>query len=290
MCIAPIVAAIKKCEDILGPDRIWVPNNEGQAYFLEHFYPHRNDLSVYNDKELRSWVSWVASELNLILADEGFSLRFEDFPPGNFGFLSILDVLVYWLQKGMVAHVTYEGEQFPAVRFSNDEVFSAFTSLDYPYPIGCVETKEGDRAFMTIADRSYSNFELVQKCHRLSTQPMEYFGANSLTFPMIDYDSEKSEPIDLSWLVGMHTTTTSGNLAKVEDAKQQSKYKKNEDGARFKSAVMGCVSITCVRMPDPDIIIDQPYLEWHMRPGAPFPTFQAYWTPDDWKNPGNLEL
>jgi len=160
----------------------------------------------------------------------------------------------------------------------------------HPHPVVRVHTESGDEVYMTIADRAYQNFELVQKVDRLRQAKECALSSESLTFPMIDYDSEKTEPVDLSWLVGMHTTTSAGQGAFISKIMQQTKYKKNHLGARIKSSVAGSVTITSMRQPELQIVIDKPYLEWHIRPGAPFPTFQAYWTPEDWKNPGNLDF
>ena len=287
MCIAPILAAIKKTEDILGAGRIWQAQNEDQAYFLEHFYKHHNNLSAYSEQELRSWVSWYASELNEILAREGSSHHFEEFPPGNFGFLSIRDVLVHWLEKGAMTKLSYEGNDYPAVYIGNDEVFSAFSVSGHPHPVVCIHTKSGDNVFMSKSDAAYQGFGLARKVDTLSLAEMRFLDAASVIFPMINYDSEKGIPVDLSFLVGMSTKTSSGDDAAIEEIKQQTKFKKNHEGARVKSFVSGRVSITSARMPAQPIVIDEPYLEWHIRPGAPLPTFCAYWTPEDWSDPGN---
>lgn len=184
--------------------------------------------------------------------------------------------------------MTYNNHEYSAVLIGNDEVFGAFMVDNHPHPVVCVHTKTGDDVYMTVADRPYQGFELMQKVDRLNTANVTFMDAASVTFPMIDYDSEKSSPVDISWLVGMRTTTSGGQPAVIEEINQQTKYKKNEEGAHVKSAVWGRVAITSVRMPAERIVIDQPYLEWHVRPGAPFPTFQAYWTPEDWKSPGTL--
>src|SRR3990172_12151982 len=99
--LAPIVSALVKTEDMLGPNRKWSAVNEFQSGFLTEVFSKRAELSKFTPNELRSWVSKNAAELNAILKSEGFDIELDPFDDDGFGTVSILDVVVEWLKQGM---------------------------------------------------------------------------------------------------------------------------------------------------------------------------------------------
>lgn len=294
MVVSPIVAALVKTEDILGKDRKWNVVNDVQAHFLEQFFSKREELRGFSEKELRSWASWVAAELNEILEKEGFDIRLQDFAPNEFGVVSILDVLVEWLVEGEKTRLYIDDANYPAVKMEPEAeveggfktIFEVYTSSQHPYPVAMLHTKSGDRLYMTIADRPYQDFKLISRIDEIRNdlQRDQYY--DWLMFPMVDLNHE----VDISWLKNMQTTVEgSGEEAIISDALQQTKFKMNELGARVKSAVAIKVTITSVRR-EMGLIIDKPFFLWIEREGMLIPVMYAHIDEGDWKNPGNLDM
>ena len=233
----------------------------------------------------------IAENLNRILAEEGFSLRFDRFNPGEFGVLSILDVTVAWLKEGKVLP-TFGQRRTPGVlikpttEIDNRPVvlFSGFRTAIHPYPIARVHTKSGDNVHMTIANSERSDFDLIERIDALHTSDC-YLGVfSSLLFPMVDFEETKN----LDWLIGLETTgQPSFRIAK---AAQQTKFKMNHTGARAKDAVTLTMRSTMALAGPPPLVIDEPFLLWIERPGLEKPIFYAYLDQTTWKDPGGLEM
>ncbi|MDP3779370.1 MAG: hypothetical protein Q8R30_05005 [bacterium] len=294
MVIPPILSALVKSEDVLGAGRVWSAVNALQSRFLDDFFIRRAELFCFSEKELRAWASMVAADLNEILAREGFSIRLSDFNPGQFGVVSILDVMAEWLV--MAGHVSMPvGKQlYPAVhmlptRLIEDirvGLFNAAMSSAHPHPLVRLNTKSGDSVCMTIADHVYDDFELMSRIDDIRCRSVVTpISASWLMFPMVDLDLETS----LDWMVGMHTVAANGDQAKIISAVQQTKFKMNHLGARVKSAVGMGFATTSVRVDVAEpIIIDEPFFLWIERPGLQFPLMYGYIDEQNWNDPGDI--
>ena len=302
MVMLPIVAALAKSEDILGKNRIWKAVNNSQKEFLNKFFSKRDEIANFSEDELKSWVSLVASELNEILVKEGFDIKLEDFKEGEFGVVSILDVLVEWLKEGMKTRILFDNKEYPAVRLNRyAEIDSASTELasvytpnfldytlnDYLHPIASVATKSGDKVWMTVADKRLGGFKLISRIEKLRTSisknPVKtHF--DRLIFPMVDLNQK----VDISWLTGMLTSFETGCKYKISQALQQTKFKMNQFGAHVKSAVAIAIRATSARLTT-ELMIDKPFYLWIERNGVSYPILYAYIDADDWKNPGDLK-
>ncbi|MBI5732577.1 hypothetical protein HY967_01285 [Candidatus Jorgensenbacteria bacterium] len=286
MVVAPIIAALVKSEDILGKDRKWGAVNSLQTLFLKKYFSSKNELSKFSSQELRSWVSLMASELNEILAKEGFDIRLEDFGGGEFGVVSILDVLVEWMTKGTKASIWNNGNYYPGVRMTSD--FSVFRSKYHSWPIAAVYTKSGDYVYMTVAGEESDGFNLLERIERIGSGLREDSGYEYVEFPMIDLNHE----VDIKWLRGMQTNQVdTWSLYQISQALQQTKFKMNEFGARVKSAVAIGVFLSTVAPPPPKaLIIDKPFYLWIERDGVSAPIIAARFDLDVWKDPGSLSM
>ena len=65
--VAPILKALIEVENYASGVDFWRANNEQQRIFLKSFYPHRQELERFSNKELKAWASTNAEELNRIL-------------------------------------------------------------------------------------------------------------------------------------------------------------------------------------------------------------------------------
>lgn len=93
---------------------------------------------------------------------------------------------------------------------------------------------------------------------------------------------------DLSWLVGLWTTSTAGQRATIAEAKQQSILKVNHKGALARSGAGATIHLESLVVGN-ELIINRPFLFWIARDGYPLPLFAAVIDYADWKNPGKLE-
>lgn len=297
MVVSPIIAALVKSEDILRKNRKWNAVNDTQAHFLEKFFPTREELSKFSEKELRSWASWVAAELNKILEGEGFDIRLEEFKPNTFGVVSILKLMVEWIVKGERDQLVVEGTDYPAVKMEPTTlgevggelkvvtIFEAYTSSQDFHPVAMLHTKSGDKVYMTIADGPVQDFGLMARINeiRSSLEPAER-RYDWLKFPMVDLNQE----VDITWLKDMWTTIgDSKDKAYISQALQQTKFKMNEFGARVESAVAVAATLEAVFV-EQGLEIDKPFFLWIEREGVSIPVIYAYIDQDDWEDPGNL--
>ena len=283
--MSPINGVLGKSEDILGKDRLWNPVNNEQYHFLTDFFSKRDHLRGFSEKEFRNWVSRIASELNEVLRREGFDIQLQDFQDGEFGIVSILDVLVEWLVRGMKTEIYVNDTEYPAVRLENT-AFEPYTSFGHRHPIAMLYTKSGDKVYMTIADRPYRDFGLIDRINGIRGDLRRASRYDYLKFPMVNLNHQ----VDISWLKGMWTIdANSGQRAEISQALQQVKFKMNETGARVKSAVAIGVRFVSALSNQP-LVIDKPFFLWIEREGMSTPIIYAYIDQEDWKDPGNLDL
>jgi len=296
ICLWPIVAALSKALLFLqlpvAPAQ-FTPVLEIQNEFIYTYFAKGYDkLNAFDDQELRSWASTDANELNAILKKEGFAIELEQFGQDGFGVVSILDVLVKWLEKGKKSTIDADGKQYDAVKMH--EGFIVYSSPHHPYPLLCVSTKSGDQVWMTIADEPLPGFRLLEKINDIK-KDIQLVHYDDVKFPMIDYDQEN----DISWLLGLKLLST----YRISQARQQTKFKMNEEGAHVKSAVALGFEKCCIRQISKHLVIDKPFYLWIERPtvvfdqqikrvapNLPFPILAGYFDTDCWKNPGTLSL
>jgi hypothetical protein len=306
VCVAPIMAALAGTGDILGEGRLWRPQNRSQERILE-LLKMRSSLDSFFDKEaegevghreLRYWVDWVAERLNRILREEGFSIQLEDFKEGEFGVVSILDVLVEWFVQGGEDKIFVGDVAYPAVRMNSEgmvdgqhmSLVEVMQSFNHPEPIGMMHTKSGDRVYMAKSRASSSSprgFDLYTRVGGIQDGISTRIGGwAGMIFPMVDINDQP----DISWLKGLWTTTDDHAKAEISQAFQQTKFKMNQFGARVKSAVaISAMLMTAMPPEDPPwLVIDEPFYLWIERPGVPFPVVAMHVDYSDWKDPGDL--
>lgn len=283
--LTPIVGALVAAEEIIGKNRIWLGKSIEQTAFITDYMFKRNELSRLSTEELRTWVSFVASELNKVLAKEGFSIKLEDFGRDEFGVVAILDVLVEWLKEGETTLILAQNSNcYDAVRLEKSN-FRTYWSPVHEHPLAVVYTKSGDKVCMTIADKARPGFDLLARIHEINQSHLSAFPVDHIKFPMVNLDQK----VNIDWLVGMSTLTHDSRRARISQALQQTKFKMNHFGARAKSAVTVGVKIRGLQRND-DLVIDKPFYLWIMREGLSIPILTAYIDYDDWKNPGTLEM
>ncbi len=285
MVVSPIVSALVKSEDILGKDRSWNAVNDWQEFFLIDHLSKRKELAAFSEEELRDWIGFNAKELNRVLEGEGFDVRLDEFGPGEFGVVSILNVLSEWLEEGQRVVIVSSGKKYPGVRMESSSGFEVRVSAEYLYPVTVLPTKSGDKAFMTIAESEAASFSLLTKIDaiRRSLKPGSNYDYDCLKFPMVNINKE----IVLGWLGGLWTIQDDGRKAEISQVFQQTKFRMNQRGARTKSAV-ALGAFTASARKEKVLLIDKPFFFWIEREGMSIPIIYAYIDQEDWKDPGIL--
>ena len=266
---------------MIGPARQWTPTNDEQEAFLPTFLVARGELGRFSERELRAWVSRDAAELNAILEREGFAIRVPELGRDDLGMVSILDVLVEWIEEGDRTDLRCDGVRYPAVRL---DAFHGVTSPVHPHPIAVLNTRSGDRLCLTVADRAREGFDLLATIEAIrSVREPSSTTFRDLVFPMVDLDQQ----VELDWIVGMRTNDLDGRPVVIEHGVQQTKLRINLKGAHVESAA----AITMVTGMQPDfaenLVIDRPFFCWIERDGVTEPILAAYIDEADWKDPGD---
>ncbi|HTK09047.1 MAG TPA: serpin family protein [Ktedonobacteraceae bacterium] len=282
--IYPIVAALMKAEEFIGPHRVWQSVNRTQAVFLSEFFAscRQESLSI---AEIESIASFSSGELNRFLRARGFRIELAPLQSGNdwkeVGIVSVLDLSVNWSSPGLEMKVRgQDGKVYPGVYliFAESRFYRA---AHHDYPIVQLSTTSSDRVYMTRLDSALADFELLHKVQQLSDscQPIDDYG--EVIFPMVDLKQE----VDISWLVNLETTSAEGEPVKISHALQETHLALDEEGARAKSATAVIHKIGGVGVPKPLLVIDGPFLIWIERPGLMKPLFVGYITEENWKKP-----
>ena len=285
--IYPIVTALVKAEELIGPGRSWRATNQAQERFLkESFEPCRKESGSI--AEIESIASFRAEEINRFLSKRGFKIQLRPFAQNTqwkeFGVASVLDLLVKWLKPGKATTLkTSDGQSYAAAR-QDTEVSSFYRAAGHDYPIAQLKTTSSDLVFLTRLDHAAADFELLHYTRRLvdSIEPINDY--SGVVFPMVDLKQE----VDVSWLIDLESSSASGQPVKITQALQETHLALNEKGARAKSAFAATIVQAAYRTPRPDLIIDGPFLIWFERPGLSEPLFVGHITKEDWKNPGEL--
>lgn len=282
MTVYPIAKAVQEAEDlVLGPKRVWNAVNRNQTTFLEGFLVPCREEKI---PEIQSMASSDADALNKFLRDKGFSIQLQAFDENEFGVVSILDLLVQWLNTGTVTAIHTNGtdRKFPGVRIGGGEGVSFYSAPPHEHPIACLATQSSDLVYMTMLDDPPEEFALVAKAEELSREKKYSFEFDGLVFPMVSLD----QVVNIGWLIDMHTVRSDGRRAEISQALQQTKLRMNEVGARAESAA--AIGVRSLGAPPPDHIIDQPFLIWIERPDLVTPLFVGHITEEDWSNPGDI--
>ena len=275
----PIISAVWAAMGFVGLDhhKQLAPINPIQQMFIQRHISQKDALSKFAPDELGSWVSDDYMYLNRILKDEGFGIQLDPFAPGDFGVVSILDVLVEWLHEGSKTIVHNNHIDYPAVEHKKGAQIYLVDA--YPYPVACIKTKTEDTVWVAIADEPCKSFALLDHINKIRKSDMHISTIHDKVIaPMVDYD----ESCQLDWLLGLRLQNWY-----ICQALQQTKFKMNEHGAHVKSAV--AIACRCSLPVTKPYVINKPFFVWIERPGLDDPIFVGYMAPEYWSDPGQLE-
>jgi len=284
-----IAGAMGKADKILGPNRIWIPANDKQKFFAEKLYKQCRD-DAERIKEIESIASGNSADINDFLRNRGSSSNIGQLARDEIGIASIMDIIVEWIKKGSNVEIeTPDKKKYSGVRIGKDgAVF--YTSEKHNHPISCLATKTPDQVFMTMLDDEDAKFapgefNLHKKIKTMMKDIDFCSDYGGIRFPKVDLDQEE----DMSWLLGINTTSSRGDPVNMTYAYQKNRLRMNEIGARFQSEFVGMLRLgATMQKQKPDHIIDRPFLCWITRRGFSEPLFVAYVAKENWKDPGNF--
>lgn len=290
----PIIGCLEMIEKQLGtkPSQWRTPVGGGarsieqQKQLLALTTPARADLSKMSEQEFKSRASKLVKEINGFLKEEGFDIQLQEInDPTAFYVASVLKVGVEWVLEAKKRALKVSNASYPGVYIEDAAVWN---SPNHQHPIVCLDAKNGDKVYMTIADRQLEGPAMLEHLKGLSgstTMPLQYAREfEGVHFPMIQYDEE----VDISWIQGMLTNVGKQDW-KIAEAKQQTKFRMNEKGAKVESAAaMGIVACSA-RMPTQPVIIDQPFFLWMVRDGMVLPYFSALLAETHWSEPESVD-
>lgn len=257
----------------------WQPINDKQTQFMQRFDRVWPELARF--PELQAWARWTAEEINQILADHGFSIRLDPWQNDRirFGVAAIYDLTVKWLVKGRETDSVgqpYRINERPAYRLPAEEAQVQFINLGDAPVIRIPGQNAGDYVCITRADERLDGFRLLTEVERLRREVAHAWLINKwggVVLPNVLFDTE----VDVSWLVGLHTSDETRTPWAVEQAKMQAKFAMGPEGARANVAAAIAVKRGAIELPKPDYVIDHDVVLWFEREGvAPEPLFSAY--------------
>jgi hypothetical protein len=151
-----------------------------------------------------------------------------------------------------------------------------------------IETRNGDRVFLMMADAGPSGLDLVEQVENIQSKmkPVES-EYNGVVFPKVDLDMEG----EIEWIHHLRLQVQGQSLPyyQIVQALQQTELKMNEIGFHVKSAVaMGAILSDPPKRREP-YMINGPFLMWIQRPQFAKPLFVAYLDRDVWKEPEDLQ-
>ena len=192
---------------------------------------------------------------------------------------SKLDLFLKWLQKGGKTDVKYGASRFKAVDLGRG--ISIMRHKDFGL-VAKVKTRNGDTVYMTIPkSKPRDGFETLDMARKVMTGGSSAggtLGYSQVVFPMIDLDAKP----DISWLEGM--SDPDWNKWKIDEAKQETKIKMDEVGARVREAVAIHAMTKGIHHAPRKFIINKPFLFAVHRNGLKEPFFSAYLSLDGWQN------
>lgn len=293
--IIPVIAALIKSEDLLGPDRNWSPQNDKQALFLEKFFPKREELDAFlrqkqedSPLKLDSVASYSANEINRFLKEKGFDIQVSDFSPPDFGVASVMEVLVKWNEEGQNSVLYVSGKEYPSVVLKSPPVQLLADVERISAPLVRIDTRNPDYTFnLIIPPGPVGDFELLHYIEEVKRDresgiyapvPRKY----EVEFPKVDLDVKP----DISWIEGM-SARGEGLPGIIGQALQQTIFKLNEKGAFAKSGV-SLMTMRSMPEPTPRYRIKEPFVCWIEKEGISLPVFAGFIGYKDWKDPGQL--
>ncbi len=276
--VTTIWHALNKLERVfLGANRIWGTKNQQQVVVFELYRRYKEVLNRLNYLKAEASTDW--RELNHFLTENGFNEMFTG-PLGGIGAVSILDMLVEWLEKANHCEIYgYDGQTH--VGFEIPEIGRDVYKVEgLNSPLARIKTKSGDSLWLTMPTKE-PNGPLDMIGVAFTTMAANLEPAKNITtvkLPEVDFDIKP----DISFLCGADTHDTSGQYWYIDQAYQQFKLRINRDGAHVKVAT-GISMRKGISMGPSPLIFNKPFIGWFTQKDTNLPIAIFYADYDCWK-------
>lgn len=270
-----LARACTAATDFVGGNPGWSGKTDAHHYWLRYL-PNYAAIPAGLVPELEGRASTDIAAINNWLRERGFTIQLPlTSDPLAFGVAAISDLTVQWSRPGTAQ--SYYGH----AGFHLDGGVQSFDSAAAPYPILQIATASGDVVTIHEQGRDPVGWKglleavaLTQTLVSTAEKPTE----TALLAPMVHLDQTP----DVSWLRGLRTADFY-----VAQAVMQTRFGMNQLGARAMEAT-GMIMMRGIRQHLSQYTVTRPFLIYITRPGVPVPIFQAYITPEDWRDPGDL--
>lgn len=289
MTCAPRYICFDEMDKHYGQQLVWQPKSAEQTNFVHARSKH--SMIEYLRDNCKTKVSRYYNEINRFLQENDFDIQLAPFDPVDCcGFAAILKLLVKWKTTGTEGHrVTPK---------NGEQSYKAFMLKDFKYWLDDgrnvlleIETKDPNvRMFIRRDDQSeFAGVSSYEALNAIETLKRRFGLQNSsarchsdkeddmLIIPVIEYDQEE----DISHLLGLRAPCK-GNVLRIVDAKQQTKFQMNHLGAKVESAAAVVCRQECY-IPPFIYTVDKPFFVWLEHKGYNLPLFVGYMTNDSWK-------
>lgn len=267
----------------------WKGLNPEQERFLAWFAAHKDELSQLTD--LTAKVSDNPDELNAKLREHGFPDMFGDLPDDGFGVVSILDMLIEWLEECQVRTLVVRGvgdagvpkQTYPAFEVPRSGT-TVYEVNGFTEPLVQLRTKTGHSLWLMKHAEPQSGLDLAELVQTLAEAvQVPTYRYDNVVVPKLELEPE----VDVEWLTGLETTD--GDWY-VDEAFQLFKLRANEKGARVKVATGLTIRATSIHIEQP-YYFDEPFVGFFTQPGHDRLALAGFWADtDSWREPeGTLE-
>ncbi|EKD46582.1 MAG: hypothetical protein ACD_67C00165G0002 [uncultured bacterium] len=243
----------------------WQVGNENQRKVFDLFERYFDEIICLNDIDCTAKV-------------EGARIIVE----------AILDKSVKWLD-GIAKDETIKIGTVHYPAFKLKKGCTVFKVEGFECPLLVIETKSGDNLWLMMTEKQLEGMELVRKAFEIvegrRLRHPEYITSSDAIIPKIDFNLKP----DIGFLVGASTFASGVNWV-IDEARQEFKFRMNEEGARAvvktSLGVLGC----CVSFETKKevITIDKPFIGFFTQKNSGFPLAIFYSDFDSWKSVGKL--
>lgn len=291
--VVSIMYGLRKFEERVGTGRWCVPTDHSSPVPVNNllgFYREHGD-SIRQMADTKGWVHEDYNFLNDRLAENNFQIRLNPFV--GLGLVAILDRMFMWVGTADPENpkIRSAGGLYPAFRMqamSEGIRFYRNTSGLHEEPILCLDTKSGDRVFMTKAQKPMKGLALYNMVYQLARAPMtQVYDFDGAVIPQVSIDQQP----DVSFMNGVYLEQgrADGQAWRFVQALQQVKFLMNEKGAHLKEAFAGALTLGGGGHSSPDLVFDTPIWLWAMpREGFNMPITAMYIAQDCWKEVKDL--
>lgn len=277
-----IAAAILAAEKLVGPLDI-VPINPEQEDFKKRIEIFRK--SIGKMPEVKSIAADNSAAIRKFLAENKITMDIPEFSSPRIGFASIMRILLEWTVPGKAVTIRTETTKgvVDGVLLKNGVVHRKVE--DYRYPITVIETKSGDKVYITLPEKTPKDeYELALMAEKIHNHILSLDSSFDFKTFLLEYDGigipmlNASEMGTVKWILGMSPKKP----YYIDLALQKSILMLDEFGVFIENTFAGSMTLGMTKRKEP-LVIRTPYLIIIERNEEII--FAGYMTEESWARP-----